>query len=81
MAARRSGVVLTSRRAATPARLAAWSIGRASPSGIWNRTDRGLETAPDARAPSYLWLRNTVNSVASRTADAGISSARNRRRR
>jgi hypothetical protein len=53
-------------RAVAPARLAAWSIGRTPPSGIWNRTGRGLETAPDTRPSSYLWLRNTVNSVVSR---------------
>jgi hypothetical protein len=41
-------------------------IGRAPSSGIWNRTDRGLGTAPDTRPPSYLWLRNTVNTVVSR---------------
>jgi hypothetical protein len=29
--------------------------------------DRGLETVPDARPPSYLWLRNTVKSVVPRT--------------
>jgi hypothetical protein len=51
------------------ARLAAWSIGWAPPSGIWNRTDRGLETVPDAQPPSYLGLRNTVNGVVSRLRD------------
>jgi hypothetical protein len=53
---------------AAPARLAAWSIGRAPPLGSRNRTDRGLDTAPDTRLPSYLCLRNTVNTVVPRTA-------------
>jgi len=42
------------RAKAAPARLAAWSIGRAPPLGNRNRTDRGLDTAPDTRLPSYL---------------------------
>jgi hypothetical protein len=53
-------------RAAAPARLAAWSIGRAPHAGHLRPTDRGLETAPDARPLSYLWVRNTVNTVVTR---------------
>jgi hypothetical protein len=53
-------------RAAAPARLAAWSVGRAPHAGHPRPTDRGLETAPDARALSYLWVRNPVNTVVTR---------------
>ena len=53
-------------RTAAPARLAAWSIGRAPHAGHPRPTDRGLETAPDARPLSYLWVRNTVNTVVTR---------------
>ena len=45
------------------------------------RSDRGLETAPDAQSPSYLCPRNTVNSAVSRIADAATSSSRKGRRR
>jgi hypothetical protein len=41
-------------RGAAPARLAAWSIGRAPRPGIRSRTDRGLEPASDALPVSYL---------------------------
>jgi hypothetical protein len=41
-------------------------LRRAPHAGHLRPTDRGLETAPDARPLSYLWVRNTVNTVVTR---------------
>jgi Zinc-binding dehydrogenase len=57
---------------AAPARLAAWSIGRAPPLG--NGTEPIGGTAPDTRLPSYLCFRNTVNTVVPRTAVPSTST-------
>jgi hypothetical protein len=59
---------------AAPARLAAWCIGRAPLPGIRSRTDRGLESAPDARPVSYLHL--AIRSIPSYSKMFGFEACR-----
>jgi hypothetical protein len=60
--------------AVAPARFAAGEYQAGATSGQPEPTDRGLETASDARLLSYLRLRNSVNTVASRIYAAGRSA-------